>query len=86
MLALSDQLLVTGSRDETLKVWSYSEERKEWQLENSFHLHNGFVSCLAALPSHCGSLVLSGGGDGIIRATQVNVSCLYLYCCSSNLI
>lgn len=71
VLALSDQLLVTGSRDETLKVWSYSEERKEWQLENSFHLHNGFVSCLAALPSHCGSLVLSGGGDGIIRATDI---------------
>ncbi|GJQ11221.1 hypothetical protein GpartN1_g3012.t1 [Galdieria partita] len=49
VLALSDQLLVTGSRDETLKVWKYWEETKQWKLESSFQVHNGFISCLAAL-------------------------------------
>ncbi|GJD08940.1 Phospholipase A-2-activating protein [Galdieria sulphuraria] len=73
VLALSDQVLVTGSRDETLKVWKYVEEDKQWKLESSFQVHKGFISCLAALHTDQSRfpLVLSGGGDATIRATDI---------------
>eukprot|EP00871_Galdieria_phlegrea_P005398 jgi/Galph1/585/GphlegSOOS_G5412.1 len=83
VLVVSDDILVTGSRDCTLKWWERSEQVNKivWQLKNSVHLNNSFISCLALLfgDGSC-PLVASGAGDGNIclwnglhgeRVTQV---------------
>jgi WD40 repeat protein len=62
-LAVSGGRLVSGSWDETAKVWRIEGAVSTWRCERTLAGHEDYINCLAT----CGGKMASGSGDKTIR-------------------
>lgn len=73
--ALDGELLITGSNDKTLKLWSLSAIGVEPSPVRTFAAHSSFVSCVSAgnplAVSAISNTFVSGGYDGKVFAWDI---------------
>jgi len=73
-------LLVSGSRDKNIRVWSRQTASSDWICLRCLSGHEGFVLSLSAVPFHTCDLLLSGSSDTTIRMWDIKKGiCLRIF-------
>ncbi len=62
LLELNTDILISCSRDQSIKIWKYRS--KQFELQSSLMIHKGAVLCLSRINKQ---EFLSGGADGLVN-------------------
>lgn len=62
LLRLNSEILISCSRDQSIKIWKYRS--KQFELQSSLNVHDGTVLCLCRINNQ---EFLSGGADGLVN-------------------
>ncbi|KAF4779337.1 WD repeat domain-containing protein [Colletotrichum scovillei] len=75
------RLLISGSDDQTLKVWAVDSKTNQWECIQTVHDHSAPVNCIAILRSkgtHKQVLLASGAADATIKIWKLDGNQLQL--------